>query len=261
MPHLYTLCRGALISLTEKQFFAASFLIVHHTVFYGMYLLLLTIKKFNLFEKYKVQHKPVDKELERKALKHVLTNHFFAQPLLAWFLAYPLLTSCGVSVDGPLPTLQTAGLHILLCILFEDFSFYWLHRGLHHRWIYKYIHKQHHEFKANVSICAEYAHPVEDLSNAFAFLLGPAILGVHCSTFLMWTAIRIGESCDAHTGYALPFLPWNWILSIQGGAERHEYHHSHNIGCYGSYTKFWDWLCGTDKAYYRWKQQQAAKAE
>lgn len=23
---------------------------------------------------------------------------------------------------------------------------------------------------------------------------------------------------------------------------RHDFHHSHNVGCYGTYTAFWDWV-------------------
>jgi hypothetical protein len=30
---------------------------------------------------------------------------------------------------------------------------------------------------------------------------------------------------------------------------RHDFHHSHNVGAYGTMTCFWDWICGTDKAY------------
>ena len=59
--------------------------------------------------------------------------------------------------------------------------FYWAHRALHHRSIYKYIHKKHHEFKATVAMAAEHAHPVEQLlANAIptmvadlASMLGP----------------------------------------------------------------------------------------
>ena len=29
----------------------------------------------------------------------------------------------------------------------------------------------------------------------------------------------------------------------------HDFHHSHNIGAFGTMTCFWDWVCGTDKAY------------
>lgn len=39
------------------------------------------------------------------------------------------------------------------------------------------------------------------------------------------------------------------------------YHHSHNKGSYGSFTKFWDWACGTDKEYNAWLLKRATLAK
>lgn len=46
-------------------------------------------------------------------------------------------------------------------MLVEDFAFYWSHRMLHTPYLYKKVHKVHHEFNNTVSIAATYAHPVE----------------------------------------------------------------------------------------------------
>jgi len=91
-------------------------------------------------------------------------------------------------------------LHLLACHFIEEIGFYYSHRGLvsllfltnrivfmtstqHHSSIYKWIHKQHHEFKAPIGMAAEYAHPFEfAVSNLvpittppllLSFLLGP----------------------------------------------------------------------------------------
>ena len=47
---------------------------------------------------------------------------------------------------------------------------------------------------------------------------------------MVWFAVRMWETIDSHSGYILPLSPWNALLAIQGGAARHDYHHSHNIG-------------------------------
>ena len=39
-------------------------------------------------------------------------------------------------------------------MLTEDFFFYWGHRLMHLPYLYKRIHKQHHEFKNPVSMAA-----------------------------------------------------------------------------------------------------------
>ena len=130
---------------------------------------------------------------------------------------------------------------------------------LHHRSIYKHLHKQHHEFINTIGIASEYAHPIEAIfSNYVPTLFGPYILGSHAVVLLLWLAIRVFETIDAHSGYALPWSPWNLFLTVQGGAARHDFHHSHNMGSYGSFTKFWDWVTGTDIPF---KEYQAKLAK
>jgi len=135
-------------------------------------------------------------ELVKKCLlKTILLDNIVIRVLLLWFL-YPFLAQrldAGVDV----PTVATMAWQILASMLINNCCtwaaaaamgamfacglshpvatcdlqphaslsavFYWAHRVLHHRRIYKYIHKQHHEFKATVGIAAEYAHPVESL--------------------------------------------------------------------------------------------------
>lgn len=45
--------------------------------------------------------------------------------------------------DLPRPFVLLA--QLAFCVFVNDTLFYWAHRALHHRSVYKYIHKQHHE--------------------------------------------------------------------------------------------------------------------
>lgn len=138
-------------------------------------------------------------------------------------------------------------LHFLAFIAIEDTLFYWSHRLLHTRTFYG-IHKQHHSFKQNVGIASEWANPIESLlGNTLPTLLGPFIMKSHPLTMLSWIAYRVTETINAHSGYNLPFVPFNWWP--MGGADRHDFHHSNNVGSFGSQTQFWDWVCQTDRPY------------
>ena len=139
----------------------------------------------------------------------------------------------------------------------DDTLFYWIHRLLHASpTLYRTIHKHHHEFKHAVALAVEYAHPVEDLLNALATLAGPLLLGSHAAVAVGYTGIKLWQSIDAHSAVRLPFplTPWN-VLPGMDCAPAHDFHHSHNLGCYGGFFVFWDRLCGTDRAYRRYVAQ------
>ena len=52
----------------------------------------------------------------------------------------------------------------LICLVIEDTWHYFLHRALHDKRLYKYIHKVHHHFQSPFGMVAEYAHPAETIS-------------------------------------------------------------------------------------------------
>jgi len=219
----------------------------------------VVVSNIPFLQRYKLDHnaKHPPRELVLKAYRNCIVNHLVAHPLFAFVFYELAVNKIGMETSMTnLPSLGTMAKHIFITLLVEDFLFYWIHRSLHHRLVYKYIHKQHHEFKANVGIAAEYFHPVEDLFNIVPMVAGPLFLKMHFCTFMVWIVIRISEIVDAHSGYALPFSIWEISLRLQGGADRHEFHHSHNKGSYGSFTKFWDWLFNTDSHYYKWKAKK-----
>lgn len=140
-------------------------------------------------------------------------------------------------------------------MLADDFMFYWGHRIFHLPFLYPYIHKKHHEYYNSISIAAEYAHPVEfALNNVLPTSLGYILLGsnIHLISFILYLGIRIFETIDGHCGYEFSWSPYR-LLPLSGSSEDHNYHHSHNVGVYGSFFTFWDTICGTNKDYFAYK--------
>jgi len=128
-------------------------------------------------------------------------------------------------------------------ILIEEYLFYWSHRLLH-VYFYQDIHKRHHEFRAPISIAAEYAHPIElILSNIFPLIAGPMLLGSHIFTVWLWLILAITGTCNHHCGYHLP-----WLKGLSS-PEFHDYHHynfNSNFGLMG----YLDYLYDTNKGYH-----------
>jgi sterol desaturase/sphingolipid hydroxylase (fatty acid hydroxylase superfamily) len=248
-------------SFDDRKIFMLGTWLVHLTVFWGWNACLAVCYKYNLFHERRIQHgvNPAP-ELIRTCVMHLLMNHFLVQPIALYFL-YPAFQYFGTTIRGPLPAAQIILRDLAVAALINDTMFYWGHRMLHHRSIYKYIHKQHHEFKATIGIACEYAHPVEDvISNLIPTLSGCLIMGSHVLVFWLWLAIALTFTIDAHSGYSFLISPFN-KLPFQVESDRHDFHHSHNVGCYGAAFRFWDSVMGTDKAFLEFEAAQRKKKE
>jgi sterol desaturase/sphingolipid hydroxylase (fatty acid hydroxylase superfamily) len=191
--------------------------------------------------------------LIKEVVPQVLLNHLVTSPLFAYFLLFPLAQALDMPMRGSLPSLGRILFEFLVFAVVNDVAFYWAHRLLHaYPWLYKNVHAQHHRFTATVSWAAEFAHPLESiLANSIPTLAGCFIMRSHLFTCVLWMIIRMWETLDAHCGFTFPWSPWRLLSPVMLGSDGHDWHHSHNRGCYGV-SRFWDWLFGTDKEYKKW---------
>jgi sterol desaturase/sphingolipid hydroxylase (fatty acid hydroxylase superfamily) len=185
--------------------------------------------------------KAPDVELSRRAVREVLIGQVLFV-LLCYAAVYPLWTRAGGRMGSPATALQM-GVHLLAFILIEDTVFYWSHRLLHTRWLFRHVHVRHHRFRHVRGFVAEYAHPLENALNFVAFFLGPILLGTPFSILCIWIVVRMFETVEAHSGYG-----------FTGVSSRHSFHHLHaQRGCYGSFLSPWDLALGTDRQWRKWR--------
>ena len=83
--------------------------------------------------------------------------------------------------------------------------------------LFKHVHKIHHEWSAPCSVAAFYCHPLEHFFvNTSPLTLAPALMGCHILTAWFFWASGIMSTTLAHSGYHFPFLP---------SSQSHEFHH------------------------------------
>merc|ERR1711879_166017 len=137
--------------------------------------------------------------------------------------------------------LETFGF-LFLSMLCHDFVFYHGHKLLHHRSIYKYIHKKHHEWQSPIAAAAEYAHPIEHvITGLFSASLGLILTVPPLPVIWLWFTWLGFQVQNDHSGYHFPLM---------FSPEFHDYHHLKFHTSYG-WLSFWDWFWGTDIEFQR----------
>lgn len=163
----------------------------------------------------------------------------------------------GLRFTGPTPSVWTHMWQVAVGYIGFDLMFYWSHRLMHHKRLYKHCHKIHHQFHTPVGFACAHEHLLEAVVQIFNWYLPIGFAGflnrnnggLHASTLFYHNCFRWLETVDAHSGYELPFSPFH-LLPMFGGARAHDYHHRAFDGNYGALV-FWDRLCGTDKGFWQ----------
>lgn len=208
----------------------------------GIYTLLDVTNKPAALRRYKIQpgtNEPVDSKKLMKVILCVLINQIVVGLPFA-YLSFYLLKFRGLQPIRELPTFHWVLFEMAILILVEEIGFYYSHRFLHNRYLYRVIHKKHHEWTAPIAVTAVYCHPIEHIfSNLVPPFLGVFIMGSHVATSWLWFSLAILSTLNAHSGYHLPFLP---------SPEAHDFHHLKFNQCYGVLGLL-DRLHGTDSVF------------
>ena len=240
--------------------------LLHAVALWGSASVFVLAERLKLFERYRLprdaahlraEH-PSNLALNKSARQDVVIGTLVIVPVVVAGVS-PLIRYSGMSVCGPLPPARKWLLDIALQIVGCDALFYWIHRTLHHPLLYRTLHKKHHEFRATTIWASEHFGEVDFVLNVLPGVIPALLLGAHFAVLMAFTVIRQWQTVQSHSGYDLPFDPFNRGV-FHGGARRHDFHHTHNHGCYSDFLPFWDWLCGTDRKYAEYWQKNCHRA-
>lgn len=243
------------------------FLYCHNTIFLFIFYTLLPLPYAiaELLRSYKVDRFKIQPKVKHslrqmfKCYKDVMTVFTVAVGPLQ-LCSFPVVQAIGIRTGLPVPSASEMFWQLLVYVLVEDYTNYWLHRMLHNKWGYDKIHRIHHEYTAPIGYAASYAHWAEILILGFASFLGPMIVPGHMITLWLWMILRQMEAIETHCGYDFPWTPSKYI-PFYGGAEYHDYHHfvgGKSQSNFASVFTYCDYIYGTDKGY-RYQKEVFAK--
>lgn len=140
-------------------------------------------------------------------------------------------------------------LSVLAYLVAHDAWFYWTHRAMHGRRLFRLAHAVHHASRPPTAWAAMSFHPIEALTGAVVIPALVFVIPIHIAALGVVLAVMTVMGVTNHMGWeAFPHRLVHgrlgaWLIT----ATHHQRHHVEYRGNYGLYFRFWDRLCGTDR--------------
>ncbi len=216
-----------------------------------LFLVFYVWKKRDLF-KYKIQQKyPGNKHIIREISYSFLSLAIFAGVgTLMFILRKHGYTKMYLNFSD-----HSVGYFIFTVVAFiliHDTYFYWTHRAMHWKKIYRYVHKVHHMSTDPTPWAAFAFHPLEAIVEVGILPLMLFLIPIHPLTILVWVLYQSGMNVLGHLGFEL--FPSGFVsgkVSRWHNTSTHHNMHHRYVNCnYGLYYNFWDRILGTNHEHY-----------
>lgn len=139
-----------------------------------------------------------------------------------------------------------------LMLLIHDTYFYWMHRLMHHRRIFRYVHQRHHRSHNPTPLAALSFHPIEALVEVAVLPLMVFTIPLHPYIVALFGVYMLAMNIIGHLGFELlpaRFMdgPWSRVFNT---STHHNMHHHYGHGNYGLYFNLWDTIMRTNHQRY-----------
>lgn len=144
---------------------------------------------------------------------------------------------------------------IFLMLFVRDTIFYWAHRAMHHRALFRFAHRAHHLSTRPNPWTSYSVHPIENLFDVVVtFVVILFLVPKHVLAYQIFLWIDAAMAVMGHVG----FEPWprgfsrHWLGRWINTSTAHNWHHASARHNYGFHFLFWDrWMGTLDPGYDR----------
>lgn len=154
--------------------------------------------------------------------------------------------------DGTLPSAARLLLEFVAIVIAHDAYFYWAHRAIHDRKLFRLFHRIHHKSRTPTPWAAYAFAPLEAVVQAGILPVAALLFPMHELTVLIFVTHMIIRNVIGHAGFELFPVWWmdvpmlRWITTTT----HHDLHHFTGRYNYGLYFTWWDRWLGTEHPEY-----------
>jgi lathosterol oxidase len=141
---------------------------------------------------------------------------------------------------------------VVVFIAAHDLYFYITHRLMHHKLLYKHVHRIHH-LSTNPTPWAAFAfHPLEAVVEIGILPVMVLIMPLHPLAIIAWILYMTLMNVIGHSGFEMfpKGFTTNSLTSWYNTSTHHNMHHKFVLCNYGLYFNIWDKLFKTNHAKY-----------
>jgi lathosterol oxidase len=153
---------------------------------------------------------------------------------------------------------------IIAFTVMHDAYFYWMHRGLHLKAMFRRAHATHHLSRTPTSWAAYAFAPIEAVTESLYIPLMLVVVSlvtpIHPLAIFLFLGHQIARNAIGHSGHELAWSgftrsPWTgWLTTTT----HHDLHHVEGRYNFGLYFTWWDRMMGTEHPKYHTRFEAVA---
>ncbi|MFK7908429.1 MAG: sterol desaturase family protein [Chitinophagales bacterium] len=223
-----------------------------YAIFAGIPFLIFYVLFKKYFQKNKIQAQSEQRKQFMNEVKHSLTMLCATAIVGAGVLFSPLRAYTHIYTDIAAYPMWWIPMSVVLSLVIHDTYFYWMHRTIHSKALYRRVHQVHHQ-STNPSPLASYSfHVLEAFLENFIIVVLVFLMPLHPFAIIGFGLSSFFINVYGHLGYEIVprWFRHSFLYQILNTSVHHNLHHKEFHGNYGLYFRVWDRLMGTENPNY-----------